>query len=498
MLLTIIRYISFRLLLVTSVLFISHIKAQDGRPRQTPDDLAWQFTVGDEWFNKRQGLEVGDKMPDISLGELSGSDLKIAKISDLKGKLIILDFWNTGCASCIAAFPKMEGLQKKFGDKIQILLVNPWETEGHIQKAFERRNHNRSPETKVKLPNLPSLTAERNLLTIFPMRFVPHHVWIDQNGMIALIGHGFNTHAEKIDALLKGSDISYLKGENITPRFNPLVPYHQILDKQIQSKQYNFIFSNFQPDYASVSGGVVRNAVDSVTAMTRNTWVNETVWDICLDAYPDFKNSSYNEIIYSPMMGNTAFSVKDTNLYTDQFIITKVQNKSYTDYEFMKCRICYEQLAPESFSANQLTLKMQRDLNGYLEKNLKSNVSIEKRPVSCWVLRKDNSGGHLGIDNTSSKNEGKNSFQITNQISNSFRNYLLRSGIIAKLAADLYYVVDKSVLEIETIDIFLPENPTEVKSISELNTLLRKYRLEFVKEDRELDFMVIKDITYEQ
>lgn len=66
---------------------------------------------------------IGQLVPDINIGAIRNYEKSTAKISDFKGKLLILDFWNTTCTSCIAAMPEMERLQNKFNDKIQIILV---------------------------------------------------------------------------------------------------------------------------------------------------------------------------------------------------------------------------------------------------------------------------------------------------------------------------------------------------------------------------------------
>src|SRR5438876_938837 len=72
-----------------------------------------------------QPLSIGDKVPDITFKNVLNYKSNKAKLSDFKGKLVILDMWSTWCTSCITAFPEMETLQKQFKDKIQILLVNP-------------------------------------------------------------------------------------------------------------------------------------------------------------------------------------------------------------------------------------------------------------------------------------------------------------------------------------------------------------------------------------
>src|SRR6266540_5407737 len=67
---------------------------------------------------------IGDRVPDISLGTIINGPAEKKRFSDFKDQLIILDFWNSYCSSCIAAFPKMEELQKRWGKKVKVILVN--------------------------------------------------------------------------------------------------------------------------------------------------------------------------------------------------------------------------------------------------------------------------------------------------------------------------------------------------------------------------------------
>lgn len=60
--------------------------------------------------------------PDFTLKDLDGNDIKL---SDYKGKVVVLDFWATWCPPCRKGIPDFVEMQKKYGeDKFVVLGIN--------------------------------------------------------------------------------------------------------------------------------------------------------------------------------------------------------------------------------------------------------------------------------------------------------------------------------------------------------------------------------------
>lgn len=57
-------------------------------------------------------LAVGNRIENFALYDVKGNTFEFAK--DRKGKLILLDFWFTGCLPCRQAIPKLNALQAKY------------------------------------------------------------------------------------------------------------------------------------------------------------------------------------------------------------------------------------------------------------------------------------------------------------------------------------------------------------------------------------------------
>lgn len=70
---------------------------------------------------KSQPLEIGAKAPDFSLRNLKG---EIIKLSDFKGKKVMLNFWATWCPPCKQEMPAIQQFFEEKGKDVVILAVN--------------------------------------------------------------------------------------------------------------------------------------------------------------------------------------------------------------------------------------------------------------------------------------------------------------------------------------------------------------------------------------
>lgn len=80
---------------------------------------------------------------DFQLHTLEG---KPVRLSDYRGKVVMINFWTTWCSACVGEMPALVALQKKHGDKLVILGVSldyvP-DSHGHIggHAAVEEQKH---------------------------------------------------------------------------------------------------------------------------------------------------------------------------------------------------------------------------------------------------------------------------------------------------------------------------------------------------------------------
>lgn len=83
------------------------------------------------------GIEQGNLPPDFELTTLAGEQVKL---SELKGKKVVLNFWATWCPPCKAEMPHMENYYNNNKDKenVEILAVNLTNSENQGEKAVQK------------------------------------------------------------------------------------------------------------------------------------------------------------------------------------------------------------------------------------------------------------------------------------------------------------------------------------------------------------------------
>lgn len=124
---------------------------------------------------------VGKKCPDFNLNDIYKYGKNTFKLSDCKGKWIILDFWSKTCSACIAGFPETNKLQQEFESQVQVILVGYGEAgipeaKSDIKKLYSRL------EKKENLNLVHSYDTA--LFKRFGIITCPSLIVVDPNGII--------------------------------------------------------------------------------------------------------------------------------------------------------------------------------------------------------------------------------------------------------------------------------------------------------------------------
>lgn len=102
-------------------------------------------------------------------------------LTEYKGKLLVLDFWSTSCASCIAHREEISYFTDKYSDHLAVVMVNPKKTNDDLSRirAFDKRFY--VPDTNSFLE---TIIEDKILQELFKFSGYPHYVWINRYGYI--------------------------------------------------------------------------------------------------------------------------------------------------------------------------------------------------------------------------------------------------------------------------------------------------------------------------
>jgi cytochrome c biogenesis protein CcmG, thiol:disulfide interchange protein DsbE len=109
--------------------------------------------------------------------ELTTPDGEVVRLKDLRGKVVLLNFWATWCPPCKAEMPDLDALHQKYGAEHDFLVLGVNDRENAVDvAAFARRE-------RVNFP----LVIDRDggvIETIFNVRYLPTSMIIDRDGNI--------------------------------------------------------------------------------------------------------------------------------------------------------------------------------------------------------------------------------------------------------------------------------------------------------------------------
>lgn len=138
---------------------------------------------------------IKEEAPAFSLINRDGETVSLA---DMKGKVVVLDFWATWCGPCVISFPGMQTAVNKYKDdpEVEFLFIDTWQREANYKELVDNFMAENNYTFHVLFDEMKD--REKATVTAYGVRGIPTKVVIDKEGFIRFQSSGGSADVEKI------------------------------------------------------------------------------------------------------------------------------------------------------------------------------------------------------------------------------------------------------------------------------------------------------------
>jgi thiol-disulfide isomerase/thioredoxin len=135
----------------------------------------------DSIYNAYKQLRPGAAAFDFTLYALDG---KPVRLSDFKGKMVVIDMWATWCATCVAELPRFEQIADSLkGNKSVVFLSIAWDLSS-TWKAYLGTHPANVNTVQLRLPQDENDPVLQHFAREYRLNAVPRYMMIDKAGKI--------------------------------------------------------------------------------------------------------------------------------------------------------------------------------------------------------------------------------------------------------------------------------------------------------------------------
>lgn len=128
------------------------------------------------------GTAIPKPAPDFSLSQLQSNNK--VKLSDLKGKVVYLDFWATWCPPCRKSFPWMQEMHNKYQEDGLVVVAVSVDGKQELAEKFVN-------ETGASF--ITAIDEAKKTAKAYKLRAMPSSYLIGRDGNIVSTHLGFRT-----------------------------------------------------------------------------------------------------------------------------------------------------------------------------------------------------------------------------------------------------------------------------------------------------------------
>lgn len=123
-------------------------------------------------------LKVGDPLPDFVLPRVVNSKTGTFAPAAAQGKVLVLEFWGTYCSPCIPALRRLDALQQRYPNDLQVV---------GISTDSEARLHKFLTKWPLTVPLASASDDQQDINRLFPHQSISHTVVVDKNRRVVAI-----------------------------------------------------------------------------------------------------------------------------------------------------------------------------------------------------------------------------------------------------------------------------------------------------------------------
>ena len=140
---------------------------------------------------------IGQTAPKLDIEKYLQAPEGEKSLSALKGKVVVLEFWATWCAPCVAEIPHLNQLSEEFRDK-QVQFISVTDEGEDVIAPFLKRQ---------EMKSWIGLDTDRSAFEAYGVRGIPRTFLINQQGIIAASLHPVGLSSDIIKKVIAGEKI---------------------------------------------------------------------------------------------------------------------------------------------------------------------------------------------------------------------------------------------------------------------------------------------------